>query len=325
MKTKTFLLKDIVEIDYGNKFDLQKMTFENPIVNFISRTALNNGVAAKVDRLPNKLPYKAGNLTIALGGSIGATFYQNKPFYTGQNIAVIKFKNNISKYAKLYLCQIIKFEVKKRFRAFGRELNKHIKTDFTVDLPIDSLGNPNWLYMETYIKNLHSRCLTTNNQCSLNPLEFDSWKEFKIDDLFDVCGTKTTKIEELETYGGGEYPYVTTQAVNNGVANKYNYFTENGGVLTVDSAVLGFSTFQEKQFSASDHVEKLIPRFKMNKYIALFFVTLLNKECYKYSYGRKANQNQIRNTKLRLPSKNGQPDWQFMEDYIKSLPYADKI
>lgn len=326
MKNKEFLLKDIVVIDYGNKFDYQKMSFDNPSINFVSRTAMNNGVVGSVDTIPNVLPYPKGCLTIALGGSIGSTFYQNKPFYTGQNVAVVRFKEEISLYAKLYLSQIIKFEVKNKFRAFGRELNKHIKKDFTVVLPTSNDVTPDWQFMSECIKKLnHKKIVTKNNIYNTCPLNTDLWKEFCVKDLFDVKGTKTTKIEELENIGDGDFPYVTTQAVNNGVAKRYNYYTENGNVLTIDSAVLGFCTYQENNFSASDHVEKLIPKFNMNKFIAIFLVTIFNNECYKYSYGRKANQNKIRNTILKLPTKNNKPDWQFMEDYIKSLPYADRI
>lgn len=151
---KDFLLKDIVYIDYGNKFDLQDMTFDNPTVNFISRTSNNNGLSSIVDKIQNKEPYPAGCLTVALGGSIGSTFYQSKPFYTGQNLAVIQFDKDISIYAKLFLATIIQFEVKDKFIAFGRELNRHIKTDFQVRLPADANGKPNWKQMEEYIKSL---------------------------------------------------------------------------------------------------------------------------------------------------------------------------
>lgn len=156
-------------------------------------------------------------------------------------------------------------------------------------------------------------------------LNIYDWQEFSVAKLFNVVGTKTTKIDDLENYGIGIYPYVTTQSLNNGVEKHYNYYTEEGNVLTIDSAVLGFCTYQKTNFSASDHVEKLIPKFNLNKYIALFFVTLFNNECYKYSYGRKSNQKKIKKTILKLPAKNNEPDWQFMEDYIKSLQFADRI
>lgn len=150
---KEFTLHEIVDIDYGNKFDLQDMTFENPTINFVSRTGNNNGVSSKVDLLTSKQPYPAGCLTIALGGSIGSTFYQTKDFYTGQNVAVIKFPNDISIHARLFLATIIMFEVKDRFIAFGRELNRHIKKDFIVRLPANN-GKPDWKLMAKIMESL---------------------------------------------------------------------------------------------------------------------------------------------------------------------------
>ncbi len=50
---------------------------------------------------------------------------------------------------------------------------------------------------------------------------------------------------------------------------------------------------------------------------------ILNLENYRYAYMRKPKNGLIGLTKIKLPSnQNGDPDWQFMEDYIKSLPYS---
>lgn len=130
---------------------------------------------------------------------------------------------------------------------------------------------------------------------------------------------------ELEEYGSGKYPYVTTQATNNGMDGFYDFFTEEGNVLTVDSAVLGYCSYQPSPFSASDHVEKLIPKFKMNKYIAMFMATIVNQEQYRYNYGRKCSQSRMDQIRIKLPSKNNQPDFAFMESYIKSLPYSSSL
>jgi len=69
-----------------------------------------------------------------------------------------------------------------------------------------------------------------------------------------------------------------------------------------------------------------LPKFKLNKFIGLFLQTIINLEQFRYSYGRKFNQIKIRSTKIKLPvNKKGEPDWQFMEDYIKVLPYSGSI
>ena len=143
--------------------------------------------------------------------------------------------------------------------------------------------------------------------------------------LFEITGSKTTSILELEEYGKGQFPYITTQATNNGTADFYDYFTEIGNVLTVDSAVVGYCSYQPLNFSASDHVEKLIPKFSMNKYIALFLVTIFRLEQYRYNYGRKCSQSRMKERSIKLPTRNGLPDWQFMENYIQSLHYSKSI
>jgi hypothetical protein len=53
---------------------------------------------------------------------------------------------------------------------------------------------------------------------------------------------------------------------------------------------------------------------------------VLNASVYKYSYGRARILSKIKDEIIKLPiDKNGSPDWEFMENYIKALPYSDKI
>ncbi|MFA7051174.1 MAG: N-6 DNA methylase [Bacilli bacterium] len=156
-------------------------------------------------------------------------------------------------------------------------------------------------------------------------LDTKKWKEFKLKDIFDIKGSTTTSIIELEEYGIGDYPYVTTKATNNGVDGFFNYYTEEGNVLTIDSAVLGYSSYQSLPFSASDHVEKLIPKFSMNKFIGLFLVTVINLEQYRFNYGRKCSQTRLKKLSIKLPTKNQKPDFDYMERFIKSIPFSSSI
>ena len=64
---------------------------------------------------------------------------------------------------------------------------------------------------------------------------------------------------------------------------------------------------------------------KFNKYIGLFISTIINLEQARYGYGRKFAQKRIKPTTIKLPSKNGKPDYEFMEKFIKSLPYSASI
>ena len=152
------------------------------------------------------------------------------------------------------------------------------------------------------------------------------WEWFKITKLFDVKGSKSNTKTSIQDYGVGKYPYVVTSSINNGIEGFYNHYTEKGNVLTIDSATVGSCFYQAKNFSASDHVEKLIPKFNMSGYLAMFLTCVLSKEQSRYGYGRKFSQKRIKNTRIKLPvTKNEQPDWEFMENYIKSLPYSSNL
>ena len=157
-----------------------------------------------------------------------------------------------------------------------------------------------------------------------------AWGSFLLSDLFDVRGSQTTSLDDLlemekSSPGGRKYPYVTTRATNNGVDNYFPYYTEEvgEGVLTIDSATVGFTSYQKENFSASDHVEVLRPKFGMNKYVACFIQTILNLEQFRYGYGRKFNQGRIKSTRLFLPEKEKSPDYGEMERIVSQIDAMD--
>ena len=299
---------------------------------YVTTQAVNNGVEGYF----NYCTERGGVLTVD-SAVLGFCSYQEKDFSASDHVEVLRPKFEMTKYIALFLTTIINRE---QYRySYGRKCSQTKLRRSQLKLPVTQEGTPDWKYMEDFVKDQIIPQLpkkaqkvwlqkydTQPMQQEKMKLNTDEWKWFRYTDLFQISGSKTTPVAELESYGKGEYPYVTTQAVNNGIEGYYNYWTEKGGVLTIDSAVLGFCSYQEKNFSASDHVEILTPLFEMNKYIAIFLVTLINKEQYRYSYGRKCSQIKLRNSKIKLPvTPSGEPDWQFMEDYIKSLPFSKNI
>ena len=158
----------------------------------------------------------------------------------------------------------------------------------------------------------------------MSKLTLDSveWGEFFIgglDGLFNVIGTKTTHPSVLEI--GGNVPRVTCAATNNAIDDFFhNEATEKGGVLTVDSATIGYVSYQLNDFIATDHVEKIVSKSGgINKYTGLFLKSCIDKsKIGKYGYGYKFSQKRIVRQKILLPiDSNGNPNWQFMEDYVK--------
>lgn len=58
----------------------------------------------------------------------------------------------------------------------------------------------------------------------------------------------------------------------------------------------------------------------------MFLITIIKANRYRFGYGRKWTLEKMQNTTIKLPVKSDkQPDWQRMENYIKSLPYGNFI
>lgn len=312
-------LKELFHIQYGNQFDLNKMDIsENSEINFISRSSQNMWIVAKVEEYNNKKPFEPWLITVTLWGSyLLSSFVQQKPFYTAQNIKILKPKREMSDIEKLYYCFCIKAN-RFKYTSHGREANS----------TLDELLVPESMPKERQSLKIE-RLNTLNKKAIVNEnyeLVVWSWEAFSLSELFDITWSKTTSIIELvEDYWIWKYPFITTQATNNGVEWFYDYWTEKGNSLTIDSAVLWYCSYQPLNFSASDHVEKLTPKFLMDKYIALFLTTILNKEQYRYNYWRKASQTRLKERSIKLPSRDWQPDWDFMRNFIKSLPYSASL
>ena len=84
--------------------------------------------------------------------------------------------------------------------------------------------------------------------------------------------------------------------------------------------------YQEQDFQASQNIAVLRNSF-ITKEMALFICSMINFEMrLKYSYGRTVGKMNIEQMVLKLPvDSDGNPDWQFMENYIKALPYGDRL
>ena len=359
---KSFYLKDLYIIKMGDKLDKNKMSTDCPTVNFVSRISYNNGVDTKVDKIDNLTPHRAGLLTVALGGEyLGSCYIQNEPFYTAQNVAIMEPRfDNMTDNVNRFICTLVKFECQTKYYAFGRELNTHINTDFQVNLPIklDESGDivyddsrlfsedgyiPDWEFMIQYIESLHNKPLTTKN-ITKHSKDFDTntWHEFDLIKLFDIERGKITSLNELNE---GVTPIVSASGENEGIS----FFADieapynNNITISMNGVNTGFTAYHGYPFNINVDCCVLKQKFKLNKYIAIFIVTIINQLRCKYSYGRKMSAERIEKEKLKLPIQkdfNGLPvidsgkefsdegfipDWKYMEKYIAKLHYGDRL
>lgn len=334
---KAFPLTKLFLVTFGNKFDYNKMVeSEDMNIAFVSRTASNNGVKGWVEPVEGIEPYPANCITIALGGSIGSTFVQPKQFYTGQNVAVLKDLKDGKKLSveeKLFISMLITKECGFRYVAFGRELNKHIKKDFTIRLPAQG-EEVDWEELNKLSKGILEEVRVDTSNVLEEFSDIRKWKNFKVRNLFitnkkgKLPRGKVHSKEDL--YEGDDYFYVGAKKRNNGIMYRCGYCKEQiskGNCIVFicnGQGSVGYTNYIDVDFMASGDVA-LGYNEHLNKYNALFLVTLFDKERFKYSFGRKWGR-YLSDTVIPLPVKeDNTPDWDYMENYIKRLPYGDKL
>ena len=316
-------LSELFTVTYGNKLDLNKMMpqkLSRGGVNFVGRSSQNHGVSGTVQTLSNIKPYDEGLITVALGGSkLLSSFVQEHAFYTSQNVAVLSPKFDMTYAEKLYICICIRHN-RFRYSAFGREANRTLRSL----LVPESNEFPEWVYqMNTeQLNQIENPANQTEAPIILNA---EQWEEFELNQLFELKkGKRLTKSDMTK----GSIPYIGAIDSNNGISAYVGQDAiHTGQTITVSyNGSVAEAFYQPEDFWATDDVNVLYPKFEMTAEIGLFLCTLIRKEKYRFNYGRKWHLERMKESVIRLPTtENGEPDWNFMERYIKSLPFSSQL
>lgn len=294
-------------------------------IRFVSRTEMNNGCDCYV--LNNGLSGIEKANAIAIGDTTATCFYQGEDFVCGDHMVICR-ADWINLHTALFIISILKQEKYKH--SYGRAFKMELISNTMLKLPAAADNTPDWDYMESYIKSLNHKPLATANRGGYgsHTLGVETWKDFCLGDYFEIKkGKRLTSDEQTE----GSTPYIGAIDSNNGIANYIGQDAIHAGntiSLSYNGSV-GEAFYQPKPFWATDDVNVLYFREEngvaFNKYIALFVCAVLRQEKYRYSYGRKWVLESMKSTVIKLPEKSGKPNWSYMEDYMKSLPYGDRI
>lgn len=210
---------------------------------------------------------------------------------------------------------------------------------------------PDWDYMERYIESLHSKPVTTKRKSNNVPeLNTATWEEFKVSDIFQVkygINMELNACDETTADDPEGIAFVARTAENNGVSAYVKRIQgkepQPAETITVAGGGSVLSTFiQKRPFYSGRDLYLLIPKIDINLNTKIFISTVLYANQYRYSYGRQANKT-LPSLVLKLPiqrdnnsnpiidkdkifSDSGYiPDWEFMDYYVSSLPYSDRI
>lgn len=352
---KPFFISDIFEIKKG-----KRLTKENQIagdIPFIGATASNNGITSYIGQ---EALHEGNTISLTYNGSVGEAFYQAVPFWASDDVNVLYPKGfTLNERVALFFCTI--FRLEKQMWSYARKWNLDQMNQTIIKLPVDIHGHPDYAYMDKYISSLNGDVVNIPDYFLAEGYEKASWYLDNVDqDLFELeyagvfeektiqLNNRQWKLFELKTImqsikSGKPYnasdlvvadgtdfvSYVTRTDENNGVS-LYVEAEDYDGLEKANAITIGDTTatifYQDHDFITGPHIIVLRADW-LNVYTASFIITLLNQEKYRYPvFGRAFTKDLIAETKLYLPVDNdGNPDYQFMKDYIKSLPFSKNI
>lgn len=310
---------------------------------YIGAKKTDNGVMKYVKREESLVT--PGNCIIFIGdgqGSVGYAIYQPDDFI-GSTTLIAGYNEHLNPYVAMFLISIFD---KERYRySFGRKYKKKVIENSQILLPSTRGGNPDWIYMENFIKNEITPQLSLlpkkvwTNEYDITPISGNDlsishreWHWFKIKEFCDrpykAVAYNANELVLCDQNNEEAIIYVTRTDCNNGtkgyVINDGFENIEDGNTITIGDTTSTIY-YQKDKFICGDHIVVLRSKY-FNTYTGLFVATLLNKERFRYNYGRAFTKDIIYETNIMLPvTPEGDPDWQFMEDYIKSLPYSKNI
>jgi hypothetical protein len=325
-----FKYEDIFEIKKGKR--LTKEDFVEGSTPFIGAIDSNNGYR---DFIGQEAIHESNTITVNYNGSVGEAFYQPIPFCASDDVNVLYPKFSFNKYIAMFIIPLIRKE-KYRFN-YGRKWESNRMKESIILLPVTNKGEVDIDYMENYIKSLKNVEIIEskfNDKIKKSVINKDvrlstkKWNYYHFSDLFDIeKGERLTIYDRLKE--SENIPLLTATAENNGVVDYISFSEYKDTKKTFENKItidMFFNTFYHPyKYFSDDNVHTLIPKFNSNEFVSLFFVGIFKKLQYKYSFGRQARIQRIIKEKIYLPSGHNEPDFEFMENYIKTLPYSASL
>lgn len=331
---KEFRIGDYFKVEYG-RFHA-KDELGTGTVNYITTSGFNNGITNTCEEATHQ-----GNcITVASDGAMGASFYQEEAFTTSNIVSTLTPLPHtpLNKYNALFLCAII-FGKRAEFGWLGFKMSVDRVRNLRVKLPSTPNGDPDWAYMESYTASLETKVaesltlLQTAKDAEKKKVDTREWGEFRVGELFktQMKGKKIqvptgANVPMQDMIKDGSTPRITVTGVNNGVFGLYDYCGKNSTEYRVfrnfiSVSFLGTVFYQEGEATLDMKVHCLQPNhITLNKYTGNFLVSAIKASLRESSYSDQISSTILPEMTIMLPKdKTGQPDWAYMEEYMRKV------
>lgn len=300
---------------------------------YVTASNENNGVYTYISY---KDDLKEPGNCIMIGGKTLTITYQKDDFFSNDSHNLALYLRNLNyrtEKVQLFLITAIRASIGHTYSWGDSISSKSIQKD-VIKLPADKDGNPDFSYMEEYMKNREiavSASLTKLQSAKQSAVsqktDTADWATFHLYDIFQIdSGTKLDKAKMDTTTP--KINFVGRSNFNNGITQKVNEIQglkpyESGCLtLALGGAYLGSCFIQEEPFYTSQNVAVLIPKTDISFEAKQFIATAIFKESQNNyrAFIKELNAHIKRDFVIRLPAnEDGIPDYDYMSNFIKAV------
>lgn len=154
-----FKVGDLFDVSISKSIDKTYLNFiDDGEIEYIGRTAVNNGIQGKMNVLDNIIPNQHNVFSLAQIGD-NVCLFRETPWYSSQNIFILhpKYKKIIA--VEKFVSTVI---TKTMLSVYGCDAYASYPTlktlkDVTLLLPVTSAGDPDWAYMKQYMREMEEK------------------------------------------------------------------------------------------------------------------------------------------------------------------------
>lgn len=334
VKWGKFKLGELFEVvSYKKCFDANKVTIlEKGGHPYIVRQGTENGQKGNIDA-PTKY-LNPGN-TISFGQDTATMFYQEKPYFTGDKIKILKPR--YLRFGKSN-SQFFLTAMEKAFYAFAwgsSRFNVQTLNEQVVMLPICCDGEIDFDFMDKFIAELEAERiaelsayltvsgldnyeLSSDEVQALQGYASLTWGTYNLKELFG----KSTRGKRLKGDDRipGALPFVTAGEASEGISayisNDVEIFEKN--TTTID--MFGSAKYRNYRYGADDHIA-VVHTESVPMKASIFLTSAIHKASHtgKFDYGHNFYAKDADELDIQLPTQDGKPDYDVMATLISAV------
>jgi len=328
------------------RFDANKVTIlENGEYPYIVRLGSNNGHKGFIDE--DIIHLNEGN-TISFGQDTATMYYQEKPYFTGDKIKILKAKTDQFNMQNAQFFISTMMEAFSSFSWGSSSFSVETIKSQKLSLPISKDGRIDFDFMENILaeleaekiealeaylsaKGLKDYTLTSEEQASIDRLDQTTWDIFKIEDVLvwqqKIAELNPLHLDSLSVSEDNKYPFYGQATANNGIIEyrhlKDDVLNNRFGKPTILIHSNNQNTvYLETPFYLKDGhgATSVLQSEHLDHLNVHFLISSIQKVILKkFAYNNKATKIALKNTEISLPVKSDKtPDYDFMSCIISA-------